>query len=259
MKKDNIKDSIEPDNDQQPDLDDEFDEEFSLDTLSQAYAKVLGDQFQPTDESPHPSGDRQAVANSPDPMESEAKASIVQDVPISVSSIVEAILFVGSPQGVKLTSRKIAAVLRDVSPKEVAEAVKELNKKYAAENAAYRVESDGGVFKMVLASELIDFQQEFYGRNRHVKLSQPIIDVLAVVAYNQPVTRDQVGKIRGKPSGSLLRQLIRRNLLILEPGQSDPKVKYFSTTDRFLDLFQLDELADLPQSHESSVISDLAD
>ena len=45
---------------------------------------------------------------------------------------------------------------------------------------------------MVLDPELIDFQQEFFGRNREVRLSQAAIEVMAVVAYNQPITREQI-------------------------------------------------------------------
>jgi segregation and condensation protein B len=82
---------------------------------------------------------------------------------------------------------------------------------------------------------------------------------MAVVAYNQPTTREQVEKIRGKPSGSVLAQLVRRELLLIESGETNANVKYYSTTDRFLDLFNLDEITDLPQSHEVSDIEELAD
>ena len=179
--------------------------------------------------------------------------------PISPESIIESILFVGTPKDVKLNSRKVAAVLRDVSPNEVTKTVRELNAKYEKENAAYRIESDGGVFKMVLDPKLVEFQQQFFGRNRQVRLSQAAIDVMAIVAYNQPVTREQVDKIRAKPSVSVLGQLVRRQLLFVEPGETDSKIKYYSTTDRFLDLFQLEEIADLPQSHDVSDMDELAD
>ena len=112
---------------------------------------------------------------------------------------------------------------------------------------------------MVLDPKLLEFQQDFFGRNRHIRLSQSAIDVMAIVAYNQPVTREQVDKIRAKPSGSVLKQLVRRKLVFVEPGEANPKIKYFATTDRFLDLFQLDELTDLPQSHDVSDMEELVD
>ena len=240
-------------------------EEFSLDQLSQAYAEVLkkrkGDEG---GEAEKPATTSQAVskkAEADDELDEPAKPKVDDNAacPISPESIIESILFVGCPKDVKLNSRKVAAILRDVSPKEVTKIVRELNARYEKENSAYRIESDGGVFKMILDPELLEFQQEFFGRNRKVRLSQSVIDVMAVVAYNQPCTKAQIEKIRSKPCGGVLSQLVKREILSVEPGKTDPKVKYYSTTDRFLDLFHLEEIADLPQSHEVSDIEELAD
>ena len=179
--------------------------------------------------------------------------------PISPESIVESILFVGAPRDVKLNSRKIAAALRDVSPKEVTKIVSELNRRYEKDNAAYRIKVDGGVFEMVLDPKLNDFQQEFFGRNREVRLSQAAIEVMAVVAYNQPITREQVEVLRAKPSGGVLKQLLKRQLLEETRDEKNPKITYYCTAERFLDLFELEELADLPQSHDMADIADLSD
>lgn len=244
--------------------DDEFDdEEFSLDQLSQAYAEVLKNNHPESDMvGPDSLAESESDDHDAPPAHEEKTDSDEDDeaaCPIAPESIIESILFVGAPKGVKLTSRKVAAVLRDVSPKEVTKIVRDLNAKYEKEDAAYRIESDGGVFKMVVDPKLQDFQRDFFGRNREVRLSQAAIDVMAVVAYNQPVTKTQVEKIRSRPSGSVLAQLVRRELLNVEPGETDPKVKYYTTTNRFLDLFNLDEIADLPQTHEVSDIEELAD
>ena len=239
-------------------------EEFSLDQLSQAYADIIKTRSDDAVENRTGLADSEAELqdDADSKNESNKKSNQVDDnaaCPISPESIIESILFVGAPKGVKLNSRKVAAVLRDVSPKEVTKIVRELNEKYEKEDAAYRIQSDGGVFKMILDPKLLDFQQEFFGRNRQVRLSQAAIDVMAIVAYNQPVTREQVDKIRAKPSGSVLSQLVRRELLFIEPGETDPKIRYYATTDRFLDLFSQEEIADLPQSHEVSDIEELAD
>ncbi len=244
--------------------DEDEEEEFSLDQLSQAYAEVLKGRNQ--DDARAENGDESdsneeiTATNETDEVDDEQPATDDNaGCPISPETIIESILFVGTPKDFKLNSRKIAAVLRDVSPKEVTKTVRELNRKYEKENAAYRIESDGGVFKMVLDPALVEFQQEFFGRNRQVRLNQSAIDVMAIVAYNQPVTREQVDKMRAKPSGSVLNQLVKRRLLFVEPGETNSKIKYFATTDRFLDLFQLEEIADLPQSHDVSDIAELAD
>ena len=135
----------------------------------------------------------------------------------------------------------------------------ELNRRYEKENAAYRIKVDGGVFEMVLDPKLTDFQQEFFGRNREVRLSQAAIEVMAVVAYNQPITREQVEVLRAKPSGGVLKQLLKRQLLEETRDEKNPKVTYYCTAERFLDLFELEELADLPQSHDMADIADLSD
>jgi len=216
----------------QDDSDDSFfesndDAEFSLNQLSEAYAEVIEAQTGVKhtvglpDENKSSEGDLDnADSNLANTIDDNAGC------PVSPESIVESILFVGAPRDVKLNSRKIASVLRDVSPKEVTKIVAELNQRYEKENAAYRIKVDGGVFEMVLDPQLIDFQQEFFGRNRE---------------------------------GGVLKQLLKRELLKETRDEKTPKVKYYCTADRFLDLFELDELADLPQSHDMADIADLPD
>lgn len=249
----------------QDDSDDSFfesndDAEFSLNQLSEAYAEVIEAQTGVKHTVGLPE-DNKASEGDLDSADSDLENTIDDNAgcPVSPESIVESILFVGAPRDVKLNSRKIASVLRDVSPKEVTKIVAELNQRYEKENAAYRIKVDGGVFEMVLDPQLIDFQQEFFGRNREVRLSQAAIEVMAVVAYNQPITREQIDVLRNKPSGGVLKQLLKRELLKETRDEKTPKVKYYCTADRFLDLFELDEVADLPQSHDMADIADLPD
>ena len=256
-------------------LDDNGDaEEFSLDKLSQAYARVLkgtpaafnsvaGTQQPDTDldsdgETEHLQA-ATAFSNIHEPTESATAADDNAACPITPESIVESMLFVGTPPGVQLTSRMIAAVIRDVSPKEISKIVKHLNERYAAEHAAYRIKTIDGGLKLELEESLLSFQQQFFGRNKSVKLSQAAVEVLAVVAYNQPLTRDQLDKLRGKPSGGILSQLVRRELLTLFVSDNKSDAQQFVTTEKFLDFFHLAELTDLPQSHEVSDFDELAD
>jgi len=73
---------------------------------------------------------------------------------------------------------------------------------------------------------------------------------LALVAYHEPLTRDEVGRLRNTPSGAVLSQLVRRQLLRQERSEAAPRVVRYRTTQRFLDLFGLESLADLPQSQD---------
>ena len=68
-----------------------------------------------------------------------------------------------------MTGRKIAAVMRDVSPKEVKKVVKELNSDYKASGAAFQIVEDSGNYKIKLAEDLAEIQNHFFGRNRPAK------------------------------------------------------------------------------------------
>ena len=103
---------------------------------------------------------------------------------------------------------------------------------------------------MTFRNQFSALREKYYGRMRRVRLSQAAIEVLALVAYNEPLTSDEVARLRGTASGNVLRHLVRRQLLRVERPQTKPrKAKYF-TTQRFLDVFHLRNLSDLPRSEE---------
>lgn len=211
--------------------------ELSLDELGRAYAKAVG--IIPDE----------PVISEPEP--DEAPEDDDDACELSPRSILEAIMFVGSPDDDSpLTTRKIASWIRDVSPKEITRLAKELQAEYEKEGSAFRVERDKNQLRLVLAEEFEVIRQNFYGEVRAARLSQQAIDVMAIVAYNQPVTRDRVTELRGRDCSGVLNQLVKRNLVSAEQRESQPKVKEYRTTDRFLELFGLDTLDDLPQAEE---------
>ena len=85
---------------------------------------------------------------------------------------------------------------------------------------------------------------------REARLSLAAVDVLSIVAYRQPLTADEVSRLRDKPSGHILSQLVHRGLLRIERAAAPRRTAHYHTTDRFLELFGLSNLADLPQSEE---------
>jgi segregation and condensation protein B len=79
-------------------------------------------------------------------------------------------------------------------------------------------------------------------------LSQAAIEVLAVVAYHQPATAEEVDRLRNHHSSAILNQLVRRDLLAVHRDPHDKRTRRYTTTDRVLSLFGLDAIADLPQA-----------
>jgi segregation and condensation protein B len=223
------------------------DDELSLDQLSRTYARLIGDAGSPPAARGEPAPDAHAETDAPD------DCLLTEDerpCELSPRSILEAMLFVGHPDNQPLTAKQAASLMRGVRPSEIDDLVRELNEIYAAEGCPYWVVSVGAGYCLRLRDEFAPLQRSFYGRVREVRLSQAAIDVLAIVAYSQPVTREQVDKLRGKPAGAILRQLVRRQLLRIERRHDKPGAPQYFTTDRFLDLFGLASLSDLPRSQE---------
>jgi segregation and condensation protein B len=230
------------------------DQGLSLDELSRAYEVLLKKGADP-----YPEGD--SPKSGPAGAEAASAAMAVDTLetppdtgddacPVTPKSILEAILFVGHPANEPLASERIAALMRGVTSEEIDELVRELNAEYAAEGRPYSIVSVDLGYRLALKPEFAGLREAFYGRVREARLSQSAIDVLAIVAYQQPISQDQIDRLRGKPSGAILSQMVRRDLLILERPPEKQARPLYRTTDRFLDLFDLDQLSDLPRSQE---------
>ncbi len=224
----------------------------SLDELTRAYADLLGrgeDPYQPAPTEDVPNGLDLGLEEGWSEDEDEAAAREEAETwDVTPRSILEAILFVGHPENEPLTSEGIAGLMRGVRPREIDDLVIELNEGYAREGCPYHIASVGAGYRLALREEFGSLRAKFYGRVKAAKLSQAAIDVLAIVAYKQPISREEVDELRGRPSAGLLSQLVRRGLLQVERSGGKPAISSFSTTDRFLQLFGLESLQDLPNS-----------
>ena len=129
--------------------------------------------------------------------------------------------------------------------------VEELNRRYDAVGVPYRIVGEADGYRLTLRREFQPLRNRFYGRVREARLSQAAIDVLALVAYQQPISGEKIGRLRGKPSSHVLAHLVRRGLLRIERPPAQPRTPHYHTTDRFLRLFNLDSLDDLPRSEDA--------
>lgn len=182
--------------------------------------------------------------------EDEATPSAApEDCPVTPRTILEAMLFVGSPQNEPLSSKQVAGLMRGVRPAEIDALVRELNRDYENRNCPYTIAAEGAGYRLKLRDDFDRLRDKFHGKARQARLSQAAIEVLAAVAYHAPITADDVSRLRGMPSGHVLSQLVRRQLLRLVRGDgAKPREAHYHTTPRFLELFGLESLADLPRS-----------
>jgi len=162
-------------------------------------------------------------------------------------SILEALLFVGLPDGRPLSARVAAGLMRGVRSEEVADLAAGLGRRYRAENRPYEVVSHEDGWVLRLRPEFAQFGAVLEQRTRTVRLAPDELDALAVVAWNQPVPRDRLVELGCDAAPAVLRRLVRRGLLELrtpKPGGADGPT--YHTTPKFLEVFRLESLADLP-------------
>jgi segregation and condensation protein B len=104
---------------------------------------------------------------------------------------------------------------------------------------------------MTLRPEFDRVRNRVYGLGpKEVKLSQEALEVLALVAYRQPVSQQQIEEACKKNAGGLLRQLLRRELVVIERPDKKQKDVQYRTTARFLSLFGLADIDELPRADE---------
>jgi segregation and condensation protein B len=166
--------------------------------------------------------------------------------PPSPLRIIEALLFVG---GAPLTCQRAQEIIRGLSAEQFTEALDELNRAFRRQNRPYRIETHHEGCVLTLMPRFRHVMDKVYGGVREARLSTAAIDVLALVAYRQPVTKSEVDSLRGAESGPLLRQLVRRGLIQVV-NHADRKEVAYGTTPRFLEIFDLQSLEDLPKTQE---------
>lgn len=219
----------------------------SLDELNQAFAQLLGTGLDPYDKAP-----AEAPAEVVEPEEAAGQpppVDVDQACQITPRSILEAMLFVGHPANEPLAASQVAGLMRGVRPAEIDDLVRELNHEYARNACPYTITSEGAGYRLVLREEYAGVREKFYGRVRASRLSASALEVLSLLAYRGPMTEQQLHQLRGNASGSILGQLVRRQLLEVERDPADRKLRY-RVSQRFLDLFGLDRLEDLPRGQD---------
>ena len=168
--------------------------------------------------------------------------------PPSPAQIVAALLFVG---GLPLTSQRAREIIRGLTDTQFSAIIDELNHDYRQQGRPYLIQPRSDGFVMALRSPFQQVVEKLHGGVREARLSAPAVDVLALVAYRQPVGKSDIDNVRGAESGSILRQLVRRGLIQVLPRQPQEPIEIlYGTTPRFLEMFALNSLDDLPQTQD---------
>ncbi len=159
-------------------------------------------------------------------------------------AILEGLLFVVGEDG--LTLDQIEDVL-EVDEETAKSTMMELKKDYEDESRGLRIDFLGNRFKITTKFEHKEYYQKLLENPETNFLSQAALETLAIIAYNEPVTRVQVDALRGVDSSSTIRKLVAKGF-IKEAGRSEMPGRpiLYETTHEFLDYFGLSTIEDLP-------------
>jgi segregation and condensation protein B len=186
-----------------------------------------------------------AEASDPERAPNGAAAAEAEMRPDPVQ-VIEALLFVG---GEPLTARMIGEHLNgDFESGFVERAIDDLRNRYARQNRPYEIRQGENGYHVMLSADFEPIRNRVYGFGpKQVRLSQETLEILALVAYRQPISRKRTEELAGRNAGPALRQLAERGLLHLDPPHDGVKESQYRTSPRFLQLFGLTRLDDLPQ------------
>ena len=155
--------------------------------------------------------------------------------------LIESLLFVA---GEPVTIAQLAHAL-ELVPDAIEAALEQLVA--ACRERGVRVQRDGDSVRLVSAPEASGVVERFLGVQPPPRLSAAALEVLAIIAYRQPITRAQVEAVRGVDSSGVIRALLGRDLIV-ETGrlESVGRPILYATNDEFLRQFGLGSLAELP-------------
>lgn len=161
-----------------------------------------------------------------------------------MKSVLEGLLFITGDEG--LTIEEISEVL-EIEQDDALELINKLKQDYSNEERGIMIQDFAGKYKLTTKKEHKTYYEKLSELSSNKTLSQSALETLAIIAYNQPITRLEIDELRGIQSSQMIRNLISRDL-VKEVGRKDTagKPRLYAVTDEFLDYFGLTSLNELP-------------
>ena len=167
---------------------------------------------------------------------------------MDIKQAVEAALF-ASDDPISLS--KLHDLVPEAKPAEIREAVDALKSEYDSQGRAFSIEEIAEGVQVLTRPAHADIVARLRRSKAEKKLSGAALEVLAIVAYKQPVKRADIEAIRGVQSGEILRALMERRLVRIAGREDAPGAPVqYGTTKEFLEAFGLRALEDLPRPEE---------
>ncbi len=165
----------------------------------------------------------------------------------TIESVIEAILFASDEPIAPVRLAKIT----EISIKELKKYVKDLNSKYKANQNSFRIGQIAGGLQMMTLPPYSYWLRKLIRVRGDSKLSPAALETLAIIAYKQPIIRANVETVRGVAAGEMIRSLMFKGLVKIA-GRAEilGRPMLYGTTKKFLEIFGLNSLKDLPKIEE---------
>jgi len=148
-----------------------------------------------------------------------------------------------------LTTDRIKELMELGTAKHVRKAIHALNAAYEQTGRTFRIEQVAGGYQLLTLPEYGDYLKKLHQKEVDSKLTKAALETLAIIAYKQPILRAEVEAIRGVACGETIRNLMEKHLVRIAGRAEEPgRPILYGTTKRFLELFGLNNLKDLPES-----------
>jgi len=166
--------------------------------------------------------------------------------------IVEALIFASD---IPISESRILSLVEEVDLETLQKILSDLTEEYQKSHRALMLNKVAGGYQIVTRPEFAQWiKRLFKGRSR-TRLSQAALEVLAIIAFKQPISRPQIESIRGANCDGVIRNLLERNMIAIA-GRSDSvgRPLLYKTTEEFLRYFGINEITDLPKPKEITEI-----
>jgi segregation and condensation protein B len=170
-----------------------------------------------------------------------------------LKSIVEALILVSD---VPLSVEKISSVLQEVEKEHILSVLQELIREYEEKKGGFILQEVAGGYQYRTRADLSVWIKRLKG-GKSALMSPAAMETLAIVAYRQPVVKAEIDKIRGVDAGGPLKKLLDKKMVRIVGRKDVPgKPILYGTTKKFLEVFNLKDLAELPTLQEMKELQD---
>jgi segregation and condensation protein B len=171
-----------------------------------------------------------------------------EEIEATLETVVEAVLFASDEP---ISPKRLVDIAEAGSVKQVNQCVRAMNKKYREGGFSFRIEKISGGYQMMTLSAFNPWITKLIKVRSDNKLTPAGLETLAIVAYKQPIMRADIEAIRGVASGEILRNLMYKGMAkIVGRAEVIGRPMLYGTTKKFLDVFGLNTLKDLPKIEE---------